>query len=438
MVGLLERPLSVLAEIPQNSGIFNIGIIPVFIGISILTGIISGSYPALFLSSFRPVEVLKGSQRSGSPLFRKVLVVFQFSISIFLVIGLLLISQQMDYIRNKSLGFNTSQIIYLPVNDELKQTYEPFRNELLRNPGVKQVCLSSNYLGQGPKWSTSSIMWEGKDPEDGYQLSILYADYDLAETMELELVQGRFFSRSHGSDRVNFVLNETAARNMGVENPLDMQLRVAEQEGQIIGILKDFNFSPLHNEIRNLVIILDPQYYSYLALKIQAETFQSTLEHIEKVYKQFAPQYPFEFHFLDEILKSEYLTELRSQKLLRYFVVLAGLISCLGLFGLSSFMIERRTKEIGIRKVLGASDSGIFLLLSRTFLSWIFAANVIAWPLAYYAMSRWLDSFAFRTSQSWRNFILAGLISLGVALITVSWQTLRSARAHPVRTLKYE
>jgi len=234
------------------------------------------------------------------------------------------------------------------------------------------------------------------------------------------------------------VLNEAAIRAMGVEDPVGMGLKVAELEGTIIGVLRDFNFSPLREGIRPLVLVMDPLYYEYLAVKIGPQQVPDSLAHIESVFNRFSPKYPFEFRFLDEVLGSLYQSERRSQQLLRYFVFLAGFISCLGLFGLASFMVEKRTKEIGIRKVLGASEAGIFVLLSSNFVRWVIVANLIAWPLAYLAVNRWLQSFTYRVTVGWVSFGLAGLISLAVAVLVVSWQSFKIARANPVHTLKYE
>ena len=267
---------------------------------------------------------------------------------------------------------------------------------------------------------------------------MIYADYGLAETFQLQLVSGRFFSREYEDDKNNFIVNETAVQGMNVENPVNMEMSISGQQGRIIGILKDFHFSPLHNKVQPLVVVMQPVYYRYAAVKIRSEEIPKTLGYIEKIFKEFSPKYPFEFNFLDEILDLSYKAEQRSQSLLRYFVLLAVFISCMGLFGLASFMAEKRTKEMGIRKVLGASEIGIFVLISRSFVTWVLVSNFIAWPLAYFIMNRWLQSFAYRAPVSLWCFIIAGIISLGIAVITVSWHSIRVARRDPTYALRYE
>ena len=438
IVILLMKPMSLLADLPANSRLFDLSIIPVFFLIAVLTGLIAGSYPAFLLSSIRSVEILKGRQRFGSLTFRKVLTIFQFTISIILFISMLLISRQLGYMSRRSLGFDKEHILYVPMNDELAKHYEPFRTELLRQPGIHQMTATSNYVGRSPMWSTSGVHWEGKDPESRFSLNMIFADQDFAETFRLELAAGRFFSRKFVTDSTHFILNETAIDAMGVENPLDMELVVTGQRGRIIGVLQDFHFRPLRDQIQPLVIMMVPQYFRYLAIQIGAENIPGTLKSIEQTFLRFSPRYPFEYRFLDEVLDRTYRSEQRSRQLLRYFVALAGCISCLGLFGLASFMVQRRTKEIGIRKTLGASTFTIFLLLSRDFIRWVLIANLIAWPIAYFAMNRWLQNFAYHTNFSPLLFPVSGIIAICIALLTVGYHGIKAAKADPVISIKYE
>lgn len=439
LVGLLAQPLARLADLTDGSQLFDPGILPVFLLVALISGLLAGSYPALFLSSFQPASVLKGRQKSGSALFRRILVVFQFTVSIFLLVGMILMSRQIAHIGRQPLGFTKEHVVYVPMNDSLKEKLEPMRQEMLRDPGIHSVAAVSNYMGQGAMWSTGSVEWEGSDTiDEAVSLSMIYVDQELAETFDLKMAAGRFFSKDFETDADNFVLNEAAIKTMGVQSPIGLRLRVANQQGHIIGVVEDFNFRSLHSDISPLVLIMDPTYYRYMAIRIGAADVPGTLESIERVYKMFSPKQPFEYRFLDEILDRSYRAEERSRRLFRYAVLLAVFISCLGLFGLASFMVERRTKEIGVRKVLGASKSGIFLLLARSFLAWVLVANIIAWPAAYYFIKRWLQNFAYQTSITLDVFVIAGFITLGLALLTVSWQSLKITRTDPIHTLRHE
>ena len=438
IVCLLIKPMMLLTNLPEKGCLFDAGIIPIFILITVSTGLVAGSYPAFILSSIRSVEVLKGRQRFGSLMFRNILSIFQFTVSIVLLISMLLISRQLDYMNRRSLGFNKDHTLYVPLNEDLLTYYEPFRQELLRHPDVSHVTATSNYLGRSPMWSTGGVRWEGQDPDVSFSLNMIYADQDFADTFQLELASGRYFSREYATDATNFILNETAIAGMGIENPLKMELVVTGQRGQIIGVLKDFNFRPLRDQVQPLVIMMQSQYFRYLAIKIGSSNVPATVKTIERTFQQFSPRYPFEYHFLDEVLDNTYRSEQRSRQLLRYFVLLAGFISSLGLFGLASFMVQKRTKEIGIRKTLGASTTIIFLLLSQGFIRCVLLANLIAWPIAYFTMNKWLQNFAYRTNFALELFLVSGIIAFCVALLTVGYHAIRVAKANPVDSLKYE
>jgi putative ABC transport system permease protein len=436
--GLLLKPLRHLAEIPASQPMLQPGILPLFLALAVLTGLMAGCYPALFLSSFRPANILKGKQKSGSPVFRKVLVVFQFTISIILLICMFLVSSQIDYLGSKTLGFSREHIVYFPLNSELEQQYLPLQQELLQAPGV--VCLSgtSNYIGKRSKWSSETNDWEGKDPERSLNLYMISVDPSFAETFEIEMAEGRFFSEEFSQDGQNFILNETAIKATGLESPLGKKFQVFDIEGTIIGVVKDFHFRSLHMDVQPLLLTWRPDWHDFMAVKIAAENTPETLAAVETVFKRMSPKFPFEFHFLDDTLDMMYHDELRSRSLFRYFVGLAVFISCLGLLGLASFMVQKRTKEIGVRKVLGASVPGVVMLLTQEYTRWILLANVFAWPAAYLIMKSWLRNFAYRINIGIEVFFIAALVTLGIAVLTVGLQTLKAALADPISALRYE
>ncbi|UCE06245.1 MAG: ABC transporter permease [bacterium] len=413
----------------------NFQMLPVLFGVALVTGIISGSYPALFLSSFKPVNVLKGSKISGSSLLRKILVVFQFSLSIVLIICTLVVSNQLDYINSQYLGFDKDQVLYIPLNHELKAKSALVKNELLQNPQILNVSATSSKIGIRPLWSVDLNQWEGNDREKALLLSIIHTDYDFLETFNIEMASGRYYSREFATDTGAVVLNETAIKEMGLKDPIGKRIF---EKTHIIGVVKDFNFKSLHSNIAPLALFMNPNRVLHMAVKIKADDINSTISYLKDMTKKFAPDFPFEYHFLDEDFEQLYRSERRLETIFNYFSTLAIIISCLGLFGLASFTAGQRTKEIGIRKVLGASVSGIVVLLSKEFTKWVLLANIFAWPVAYYAMKNWLQNFAYRIDLSWEFFILTGWLALMIAILIVSFLAIKAAITNPVETLRYE
>jgi putative ABC transport system permease protein len=408
--------------------------------LAVITGLLAGIYPALYLSSFSPSYVLKGKLRSGakSRYFRGALVVLQFSLSVILLIGTFVIRDQLTYMQEKYLGINKDNIIYMKMRGKLKNKHEAFRAELTQNPEIKSVTTSSE-LPTNIRWATTGVDWEGKTP--GYRIhwSVMSVDFDYIDTFGMEILEGRNFFKEMSTDtRTAYIINETGSDVLGYESAIGKKFSLWDNEGTIIGVVRDFHFNSLHEQIEPLIITVNPNWNSYIFAKISSSNMRSVIAKIEGVHQRMNPDYPFQFHFLDAEYEEIYLSEERTGKLFQYFSFLAIFISCLGLFGLSSFMAEQRTKEIGIRKVLGAKVSVILLQLLRDFTKWVLIANVIAWPIGYYAMKQWLKNFAYRTDFDWRIFLLSGVITLLIAVTTVGFKSLRAAKANPVDSLRYE
>lgn len=410
------------------------------IGIALVTGGMAGSYPAFFLSSFKVVNILKGPTQKSSrgSLMRKILVVGQFAVSILLIIAVTVLYKQLHYIRNANLGYNKEQLVCVYKNAEIKKSYDAVKSEILKEPGIINVTSALNLPGWA--WPSFSISnWEGNDTNRTLKLHYCYVDYDYFKTFKMKILQGRGFSREFPSDLTSaLILNEEAVKQMEIENPLGKHLDMMNHKGKIIGIVKDFYFNDLRSKINPLVIKLAPRETDFMVIRVGPNSIPGTLELIKRQWKSFAMDYPFQFRFLDDHLDLIYLPERAIGKVVSVFTFLAIFISCMGLSGLASFMTERRTKEIGIRKSLGASVSGIVQLLSKEFLKWILMANVIAWPIAFLVMNQFLQIYAYRTSIGLWPFLLAGVLALLIAILSVGSQSIKSAKTNPVEALRYE
>jgi putative ABC transport system permease protein len=450
-IGFIELLLPVFNQLAQKTlTIHYLGsdsVIPGMLVLAVFLGFFSGSYPAFFLSAFVPVKVLKGtpgasSSHSGSKAgLRKTLIVFQFAISIVLVIGTGVVYQQLDYVRHKKLGFDKEQMVWfrLPTYRE-DINYDAFRDKLLQNPGVQMVARTSG-LPDG-FMVRHGYRSEGMSTEDVSMLPTFSVDEQYFDLLGLEIVAGRKFSQDFISDTTAFILNESAAAHFGWSDPqaaIGQNLhREDGKDGRVIGVMKNFNHASLRKKIEPLILNVDPATLGLVLVKLKPGSIPETLNFLESTFREFFPSQAYEFSFLEDSLNNLYRAEMQQGKIFGYFSFLAIFIACLGLFGLSSFSAEQRTKEIGVRKVLGASISSIILLLSKEFTRLVAIAFIIGCPLAYYLMNNWLSDFAYRINLTPPIFLLAGALALLIALVSVSYNAIKAALANPVESLRYE
>ena len=418
---------------------FEIQLVIAFVGIIFFTGLISGSYPALYLSRFNPLNVLKGQLTSSSKdqWFRKGLVVFQFGISLILIISVIVVYHQMNFVQSKSLGYTKERILNFDTNNMNREKQQAFLTEVRKLNGVDKASGIIHALFGG-QISSANVSWLGKDPEQSIWFEWGYVDYDMLELLEVEPIQGRFFSIDFGDERSKVVINEAMKRLMELEDPIGEKLTMGETSYEIIGVAQDFHFQSLHEEIKPTFFRLSSGYNKTLAIRIQSENMNGAIHEIEELYSKFNPGFPFEYSFHDQDKQELYVTEQKITVLSKYAAGLAIFISCLGLFGLVSFIAERKAKEMGIRKILGAGSLSLIKSLSRDFVFPIGVASIIGVVFSIFIMESWLKGFAYRIELQWWFFAASVMLMFGLAIITSGSEILKILFTNPVDTLKDE
>jgi predicted permease len=424
-------------EIPFSDAVFWLKLIT----LTLITGLISGSYPALFLSSFNPTSVLKGTLKftSGAVWFRKGLVVFQFVLSAVLIIATIVVSQQVSFIQKLNIGYDRENLVYIPAEGNLQTNFHTFKAEAKNMPGVEAV----SYISNTPTFindATTSVSWDGKDENKTYSFFTEFISHDFVRTMKLNLAQGRDYSADFPSDVNNYIINESAAKIMGYDNPVGRQINMWGVKGTIVGVLKDFHFRSLHDPIEPIIFHLNQGELNGgdMLVRIKPGKTREVLAQLQALCKQINPEFPFSYNFSDEQYQKLYESEQIVGSLSNVFAFLAIFISCLGLLGLAIFTAEQRTKEIGIRKVLGASIASLFSLLSSEFLILVCIAMLIAGPIAWYAMNAWLRGYAYYIQIQWWIFALSAVVIVLVALATISVQAIKAALINPIKSLRSE
>ena len=418
-------------------------ILPTLLALLLLVSVAAGGSPALYLSRFNPAHIIKGSVRVGKPsVFTRSLVVLQFSLSIFFIICTLLMSRQLNHVKNMNLGFEDDQVVVIKTGTaDGEQALGLLRNELRSHPSIKSMAGSGESLGRVSTYTATVA--ECGDVDAGCH--VFRVDENYLHTMGMEVLQGRNLSADFPADpRHSVLVNESFVDKFGLQSPLGKKVKVPlraleDNTGTIVGVVRDFNYLSLHTGVEPAVLHMSPRYsLSYIAVKISPEDVQQTIGVLRDTWSKIAPDLPFEYYFLDEDFNRQYATEERWSSIFGYSSFFAIFIASLGLLGITSLAVGRRTKEIGIRKVLGATAAGLVRLISKEFLLLVLIANVVAWPVAYYAASRWLENYAYRINVGWGTFALAGALALLIALITVSSQAVKAASSNPVDTLRYE
>ncbi|WP_153799520.1 ABC transporter permease [Foetidibacter luteolus] len=412
-------------------------IVAAVVGIAIITGFLAGSYPALYISGFKPLAILKGKLKTSTAelLSRKGLVVFQFTLSTILIIAVMVIYQQVQFIKSANLGYNKEDIVRFASEGAIQTNQEAFLSEMRQIPGVVNAGYTFHSI-VGRKYS-DLLDWQGKDPNRHQYFEVFGVSHNFVETMDMQMKAGRGFSTNFSMDSLNIIINEAAAKVLGLKEPVGAIVRFHGSDRRIIGVVRDFHFESMHEAIKPAFMHLQKGEGSIVA-RIKQENQRLTLTAIENLYKRYNPGFPFTFNFLNEAYQKQYATETRTASLSGYFAGLAIIISCLGLFGLAAFTAQKRQKEIGIRKVIGASIAGIIAMLSKDFLKLVGIALLIAFPISWWMMSSWLQSYTYRISLSPMLFLMVAMLVLAITFLVIGFQTIKAAIASPVKSLRTE